>query len=237
MLGITTMLIRTASFWKNRNALKTSMLDIAIMAKQCDISWKNQLKLSQVLVFSEVAIFFTCDFLTIIFTETSNIYLFFTYATPFLVGFTENWFHFEVQSAIRRIFCTINSKVQQQVKNKSKEKSISNITRCAKDHFVMVQIAKRINEIFGVVMASWFGLNFLHLTDMLHYCWVCWNRLLASGNFVPEAFTSTIWIVLVMANLVFLIGSWQRTSEEVSNQLMIIVVLQQNLSKSNSLQH
>lgn len=216
VFGIVTMLIRSVSYWKNRNALERVLLDIAMMAKQTGICWKSQLKLGLLLVLAEISIFFTCDFLATILTVTSNIYWFFNYATIFIVGFTENYFHFELQSAIRRIFASINLRVREQMKNKSKEKSIRNVMRCAKEHYVMVRIAKRTNEVFGFVLASWFALNFFHLTGEINYCLVTSRKMMATGKFVPKVFTSGTWIVLLLTNLVFLIGSWQRTSDEVS---------------------
>lgn len=216
--GTITMVIRTVSYWKSRNSLKQLMLDISKMAKKRGVRWSNQLKLGLLLVLAEVSIFFTCDFLASILSITSNAYWFFNYATMFIIGFIENYFHFELQSAIRRVFASINSGLQEQIgNNKSTERCIRNIVKCTQDHFVMVRIAKRINEVFGLEMASWFAFNFFQLTGEINYCWYCSKKMMTTGKFVPKAFTSATWIVLLISNFVFLVGSWHRTFEEVSS--------------------
>lgn len=214
-MGFVTMLIRTLCYFKNKKDIKRLMFVIAEIGEQQGIRWNgSEGKAVLVLVFAEVSVFFTCDFLATIFSVTPNGYWFFTYATLFIVGFIENYFMFEVQSGIRRLFASINSKVQIG-EDWEKEERIERIIVCAKEHFDLVQVAKEVGRVFGLAMAPWLALNFFQLTGEVNYCWMCWRRMFASGRFVPKAFTSAFWIVLLLANLVFLIGSWQRTADEV----------------------
>lgn len=178
------------------------------MTRKQNIRWKSGFRIGLIIVLTEVLILFGLD-MAIFLKTAPNIYWYFTYTACFLVGFIDNYYLYQFQSALRMIFVNINRKLQHE------DGSVVNISRHARDHFDAVLIAQRTNDMFGWVLASWLTINFFTLTSELNFSWLRIKAAVASREFNLNTVVAIIWIVTILANLVFLIGAWNATAEEV----------------------
>lgn len=219
--GVLTMLIRTVSQAYYRNEMKQLLKDIDKMARKQNVRWKGGgRKIGLITVLIEVSAFFSTDFLATPQSEMSNLWWYwYSYSSCFLVGFVENYYVFQLHSSLRLIFKALNHKVRKEGKKlQSTRESVANIDKHAKDHFDAVLLAKRTNDMFGYVLASWLALNFFSLVGDLNYSWLRIETMVVTEEFNLKAVTTAVWVVMVLANLVFLIGAWNSTAEEVCTE-------------------
>lgn len=178
------------------------------MTRKQNIRWKGGFKIELIIILTQVLILFGLD-MAIFLKTAPNVYWYFTYTACFIVGFIDNYYVYQFQTALRMIFATINRKLQHE------NRSVSNISQHARDHFEAVRIAQRTNDMFGWVLACWLTINFFTLTSELNFSWLRIKAAVASREFNLSGVVAIVWIVTILANLVFLIGAWNATAEEV----------------------
>lgn len=184
------------------------------MVKRQHIRWSEETKKSAILVFAQAIILFGYNFLL-----SMHPYWSFAYLGCFIVGFLENYYIFEVLQSLRFIFVTINDKLERRTRVQrfqSTEKCLECIIQCTTDHYDTVLLANRANVLFGYVMTPWFALNFFALTGELYYTWMILKAVIRSHQFTIETALPFTNVFMILSNLIFSIGAWTSTANEVS---------------------